>query len=378
MVVGNYYKCVNCDHQYRIRYNIGGNFPQSSSFYCKTCGISITYGYDGNRKLVLDNIEEVEESNTAQVINLHPELSIDESKESDPTYFPSIEFMIKQKGLEELKAFRHAQVSNVEFISKWDECKEDFRLLTEERWPLLEKKFGTDRTKIKRILLDKVISAAEVFLEGKWKSLIDGFRKELALAKAHPNYPQLKTFLEGYRDEFMFHKLYEIMNQYRSVESELLSTLLEQKRGNKPSGLSSSAKWEKIERIYGDFYEVYGDLAVIPTVINNLLSRNNYDQFATPGFTLKAYLETDKAKRCINFAGNANLAILGQFYDASLRNGTHHKTAKINKAKQKIVLKTGKGGKSEKVWSFVEYIEFCNEIFARCLTLLIIYDEVVV
>jgi hypothetical protein len=167
------------------------------------------------------------------------------------------------------------------------------------------------------------------------------------------------------------------MAQYRSVETELLSTLLEQKQGHKPKGLSSSAKWERMERIYGDLYEIYGELAIIPTVINNLLTRNNHELFATAGFTLAKYLETDKAGRCNNFIGNPNLKALGDFYDPSLRNGTHHKTAKINKAKQKIVLKIGKGGKSEKVWSFVEYTEHCNELYARCLVLLTIFYRII-
>lgn len=307
---------------------------------------------------------------------MHPALPIDESRRSDPKYFASLDFMAELKSTD-LPGFRKAQISNIEYINLWDDLAEDFRRLNEGRLELLRPKYEGDDANTQAHIIAEAIDIAGLFLEGKWTTMQQAAKGELNKAKQHPNFAALKSYLEGYKDEFLLRRAYELMRDYRSVETELLSTLLSQKQGKNLKGLSSSAKWEKIERVYGDFYEIYGELAVIPTVINNLLARNNYDQFATTGFTLPAYLETDKAGRMKNFANNPGLYPLGGYYEAWLRNGTHHKTAQINKAKQKIVVKIGKGGASDKVLSFIEYTAYCNELYTRCLIVLTLFHDIV-
>jgi len=145
MITGSYVKCSNCNHAYRIRYNVGNNFPQSASFFCKTCRLPITYGYDPDRKRVFENIEIVDETPSAQIINLHPELTIEEDKESDPTYFPSVEFMARNMVAgKDMLNLREVQANNVAYIHEWDGISEDYRLLEEEIWPMLKKSYGDD------------------------------------------------------------------------------------------------------------------------------------------------------------------------------------------------------------------------------------------
>jgi hypothetical protein len=242
---------------------------------------------------------------------------------------------------------------------------------------LLRQKYGENDKKMQADILSEAVHIAGLFLEGRWSTLLRKALAELDKVKSHKGFPQLQIYLQGNKDYFLLHRMYELMSLYRSVESEFLSTLLSQKQGKSLNGLSSSAKWDKIERIYGDLYEIYGELAIIPTVINNLLMRSSHEQFATAGFTLAEYMETDKAGRMKNFINNLEFKPLSEFYEPWLRNGTHHKTAQINKAKQKIVVKIGKGGKSDKVLSFVQYIEYCNELYARCLILLVLLQKIV-
>ena len=91
------------------------------------------------------------------------------------------------------------------------------------------------------------------------------------------------------------------MTKYRDVEAELLPTLLHQKCGFLPEGLSSTVSWKKVQMLYGDFFEIYGDLLLIPTVLNNLLTRSDFEKFHSPDFTLNKYIDSDKAKRADNF-----------------------------------------------------------------------------
>jgi hypothetical protein len=375
MIVSKNVRCNNCDREYRLRYSVGNNFPQSATFYCKKCGISLAFGISNGSEPISQGLTILKGYFEAEVINLHPEIPMDADKESDQFYFPNIEFMRDDMAKDNFVGFRRAQVSNVLHYQKWKGIADDFRLLVEERWDILIDKYKLTQTEIEKKIIDEVFKTCEIFLEGRWESIYDEVIKALDTAKNSPDFPQLLVFWEQYRQEFLSHKLYELMRQYHDVSDYLLPTLLSQKLGYKPEGLSSSIKWEKIEKIYGDFYEVYGDLLIIPACINNLLVRNNHELFQTPNFTIHDFIETDKAGRCNNFIGNAQLTPLGDFYSASLRNGTHHKTARINKGKQKIILKTGKGGKNEEVWSFVSYSEYCNEIYARCLILFLVFRK---
>lgn len=382
MIRGAYVACTECQHQYRIRYNVGNKFPQSASFHCIDCGELLVVGYDAKREFYLKNIVEVEPDDTATVRNLHPELVIDPALLSDPTYFPSIEFMVeslkKDGGLSTgLKKFRANQFSAEYHQNQWDKIVTDYRYLKEGRWNLLEKKFGRDQNKVRKKILKDVIKTGKFFLIGKWSDQYRDVFSELQKAKKHPEYNNLKSYLLAYSNDFLLDKMFTVMQEYRKVESTFLPTLLSLKQGIKPSGLSSSVNWDEIEMTYGNFYEILGDLLVIPTVINNLLMRNNFSVFATPGFNLNQYVATDKSGRCNNFLNNPKLSILNEFYDSNLRNGTHHKTAKIDKESQTIIIKTGRGGNTSRNFSFVEYSEYCNEVYAHCLILLNLYYYII-
>ena len=174
--------------------------------------------------------------------------------------------------------------------------------------------------------------------------------------------------------------LCDTLLEYFEAREELLITLLAQKCNKPTIGLSSNISWKKIEMIYGNFYEVYGNLLHIPTALNNLKERNDYKSFNSQGFTFSNYLTIDKAGKTANFLNNPNLKDLGDYYYPAYRNGTHHRSSKIDKDNQKIILITGKSSSTTTVVNFTEYIESCNEIYARILILLklsmhIIYEN---
>lgn len=372
MIIGDCVKCKTCNCEYRIRFNVGTKFPQSVMFHCKTCGEKLTYGYEKDRKKILKNITVITENFELPVINLHPELPVDPKLKSDPYYFPSLDFMLEQmkKGDSGFVEMRIAQASIKRYIEHWDEIQQDFRYLKEGRWIMLEPKYGKNKLKTEKEILKKVMRSGRYFLDGKWwNDLYRGVLSEMEKVKRNARFNELKSFLTSYKDDLLLHKMYSVMKKYRDVEVELLPTLLNQKCGLDQSGHSSSPNWETIEKIYGNLFELYGDLLLIPTVINNLSTRNDFQKFASEGFTIEKYVDTDKAGRTKNFADNPNLKTLGDFYDSGIRNSTHHESSTYEIQDQNIVMKTGKGGKVGKVMPLLDYLIHCNEIYARCLVL---------
>ena len=380
MVIGDSIKCTNCNHEYRIRYNVGNKFPQTAMFHCKTCGENLSYGFGKDRLKILSNISIIKENLNLPVINLHPELPIDPQFESDPKYFPSLDFVNKQmkKGMSGFVEMRAAQASLGKYIEHWDNIQQDFRYLNEQRWPMLERRYGKNNEKTERRILKDVLDTARFYLEGKmWNDLYRNTLFELEKVKRHSEFNKLKAFLSQYKNDLLLQKMYSLMKKYRDVETELLPTLLSQKCNLEQSGLSSSPNWDRIGKIYGDFYELYGDLLIIPTTINNLNVRNDINKFDTEGFTISKYEDTDKAGRSKNLMNNNRLKALGDYYDASIRNSTHHEASYYEIEDQNIVLRTGKGGKIEKRIPLLFYLIHCNEIYARCLILFNIMYKIV-
>jgi len=367
-------KCVQCEHcqeKYRLRYNLGNKYPQSATFPCHTCGEDLTFGI-GTDKGIFKNIREIPFKMNLKIVNLHPELTLDAALKDDPLYFPSIDFMVRQRenGKGGFAEFQAAQQSCILYQQKWDAIQKDFRYLIEKRWKLLEEKYGTDQKVIEHKILMEVFDAADRFLQGKWAEFSDHVLDVVGDAYKHPSYINLRNYLLEFKEDFLMNKLYEVMKSYREVENVLLPTLLHQKCGFVPEGYSSAVNWEKLKMVYGDFFEIHGDLLLIPTSLNNLLTRNDINKFNTDGFNLNKYIDIDKSGKADNFKANSKLVGLGDFYDSGIRNGTHHKASTFDKDTQTITFKTGKGGRGRKQMSLVSYIEHCNELYARILSVI--------
>lgn len=361
-------QCEHCDEKYRLRFNVGNKYRQSATFPCHTCGEDLTFGIDKHEGL-LKNIREIAFSLDLKIVNLHPELTLDSALAGDSHYFPSLDFMVRHEleGEDGILGFRAAQHSCIEYQQKWDAIQKDFRYLTEKRWKLLEDNYGTDQNKTEHKILMAVFDTVDRFLQGKWASFSDDFLDVVGAAYQHPDYAGLRTYLLDFKEDFLMNKLYEVMKSYREVEDALLPTLLHQKCGFTPEGYSSTVNWEKLKMVYGDFFEIYGDLLLVPTAVNNLLTRSDFNKFNSDNFNLNKYIDSDKAGRTENFKTNGKLAALRDFYDSGIRNGTHHQASTFDKDTQTITFKTGKGGRGRKNMPLVSYIEHCNELYARIL-----------
>lgn len=371
MTIRGYYKCTSCPKKYMVRYGMGDQFPQKVSFFCKDCGEKLVVGYDKERKLILENLEAIPEDKDAETMTLHAELPVDSSSVSDPYYFATLEFMMKQqrKGDDNYEEMRNAQKSVIAFNEGWDNIEKDLRFVKEKRFALLEDKYGKNHDNIRKKVVKGTLLISRHFIVGGWDKIFNEAYSELEKSRHQANFPAFKSYIEGNIENYV-DDLYNVMNEYSKVRTEMLITLNAQKCQHEIKGNSSTVDWEKIEMIYGNFYEIYGDLLAIITGVNNLNSRGSYDQFNTVGFSFQNYLDSDKAGRCNNFLTNIKLNDLSAFYDASIRNGTHHKNSKIDKDNHEIILGVGKGGRTERRMGFIEYIASCNELYGRILVLL--------
>lgn len=378
MTFRDFCSCNICEKHYRIRYGVSDQFPQKASFFCTKCGEKLTYGFDKDRILKLENISKIDEDLTADIMNLHPELLMDETSKKDPYHFATLDFMTKQSktGDKSFKIMRKMQFSIIAYNKGWDLIANDFRFVKEKRFDLVDKKFGNKENLIIKKVVKKVLEISKNFLEGPWINHYAEAVSELEKARHLSGFNDFKIFLSNNLNDYV-DCLFDIMTDYSKVRTEMLVTLATQKCGHPILGTSSTVDWEKLEKVYGDLYERYGDLLMVLTGINNLNSRGSFEQFNTSGFTFQNYLDSDKANRCKNFEINPKLMVYREFYEASIRNGTHHKNSKIDKEKQEIVLGVGKGGKTEKRMSFVEYISYCNELHAKSLIMLNLIFKVV-
>lgn len=376
MFIRKFKACTSCDKGYFIRYGTSDQFPQKASFYCKNCGQKLSFGFDNNKKVIIENLKDIPEDESLEVIILHPELIIDPDRISDRYYFPTTEFIAKQAKKGNLEELRNSQASIITYNTLWDKIEKDLRLLSEDRYSLIDKKYGNENSVIEKRISNQISFISQHFISGKWKKILDDAITQLKLAKSKPKFVEFKNYLKNeFKDHI--HTVYYVMNEYSKLRTEMLITLHSQKCEVPIEGISSSVEWDKIEMLYGNFYEKYGKLVSIITGISNLIERGEFNKFGKSGFTFDKYLETDKSGRCNNFIHNPKLKGFEDFYESNIRNGTHHKNTKIDKEKQEIILGVGKGGGNERKMSFVKYISYCNEIYARMLITFILYNKIV-
>lgn len=373
MIIGDYARCTtdNCSQEYRIRLHFGNSYPQIGIFKCKICGVDLKYGRDKDRNVVFEGLEIISESSSPIIQNIHSELPIDTIKVNDPFYFPSLDFLMQVNLSDKLEysKFRNEQKRMANLKGDLDKIILDLKFLKEERWLMLEKKYGKNHIKIEKSVLKNVMAIGRTFISGKWWEYYRKGLSTVELAKRHTNFSALKQFLSHEKKQLLIEKLLTILQIYNVHYNELLPTLISQKLSIPVTGSSSVENWENMQFIYGSFYEILGDLMLIPTCVNNLLTRGDFNQFNTIGFNIQNYITSDKANRSKNFSVNTSLSWISDFYEPDVRNATYHKNSRTTNNDQQIELKVGKGGSRLKTISLIEYIEHCNELFARCVIL---------
>ncbi|VXA91410.1 conserved hypothetical protein [Flavobacterium sp. 9AF] len=369
-----YIQCEDCNEQYMVRYGLGNKFPQEASFQCQNCTKQITVGYfEYGSDLTCKGARSIDEAQLKKdkeptVQNLHPELPIDKSSASDPTHFQvlyDIDKILKNSNEHE---FRLAQAQLVEFENSWKELEPSFRILVN----VSEEKLKDVFNKEPKEFYSEFYEWAMLFLSGKWGEKSQNF---IDYAQLHLSAHLIEYVKQNKTN--LLHKIFDICTTYMNGYSDFQRTILLQKLDSKHNNdVNTNVNWNNISKVYGDLYELVGDLFLIPTMLNNLEQGRNFDGFNSVGFTLDKYLASDKANRAVNFETNSESSFLKNYFFAWLRNGTHHKNCKLVNGGEEIELGTGKGGKNIKNIPLVEYLESCNNLFASGLTISLVIIKI--
>lgn len=368
MVTSFYAECNDCKSQYRIRYGFGNSYPQSASFACSECSNQIEVMYEefrGARHLKGAKVADHDGLNTSiPVVNLHPEIPISKGDEHNPIHFASLDFFSRwdtgKKDVEDLIELRQYQHNWTLFYRNWEPIKTSLRILTSRGEAQL--KNITSKT-LKEFTAD-FKGWASLFIQGEFQLKDIALQEEIERidVSAIRNYAKNRPRL--------LKSVYQFCTLYMSKSQQFQSAYLDQIYGLPVENTAiPNVNWSDIESVYGDLYEILGDMFVIPTMMNNVKDGRAFDGFKTADFTLDKYLQTDKANRALNFSANGNLCFLQESYHSWLRNGTHHKNSSIDNQTREISLGTGKGGATERKIMLLDYIKTTNDLFVCGLVL---------
>lgn len=353
-------ECNDCSKQYRVRYGLGNNYPQKASFNCKNCSKFIELGYKEYGNGFINgaeflNDEKLVKDDSLTVQNLHPEIPTNKEDENDPYVFQTMDFFDKlNKNKVNLSDFKDEQYVVHLFFDSWQIIEKQLRVISTK-----------DELKLKQICN---ISFEEFSINfDEWSSLYLKGNQLKNLEKVKTEFDSIdnKEIINYTKKEKQFlKKIYSLCQVYMNCRDQLQSTIFDLKYSlDIDSNSIVNVNWEEINKVYGDLYEIVGDLFIFPTMINNVKDGRRFDEFSSDGFNLKKYLETDKANRGKNFENNNNLSYLIASYHSWLRNGTHHNNSTLDTENNEIELGIGKGGGIAKKIKLIEYVNNCNELF---------------
>lgn len=353
-------ECDDCSKKYRVRYGLGNNYPQKASFNCKDCSKLIELGYKeygegfiiggkilNDEKLVIDD--------TLTVQNLHPEISTNKENENDPYLFQTMELFGKlNQSKVDINEFKEEQYVIHIFFTSWDLIEKQLRIISTK-----------GESKLKEICNVNFKEFSINF--DKWSNLyLKGYQLN-NLVKVEEEFNTINNLeiINYVKEEKQFlKKIYNLCQTFMNCRDQLQSAIFNLKYNIEIENESIvNVNWDEISKVYGDLYEIIGDLFIFPTMINNVREQRKFNEFSSQGFDLKKYLETDKANRGKNFENNSKLSYLVICYHSWLRNGTHHNNSTLDVENNEIELGIGKGGGTAKKIKLVEYVKCCNELF---------------
>jgi len=350
---------------------LGNNFPQKSSFTCKTCEQKIVIGIKKQNEDIFfegctyrpDRTPDDINDSCIIIQNLHPELPIDSKYEHDPFYFASTQELIKLVPSGTSYQPQTEVVPWDGFREKWPIIEQELRVLSKRGEDALKSINGTSAIEFSMKLVDWI----EIYISGIWH---DQHLPIIELVKTHLKSEHLVDVSKYFKNDEQkwLTAIFDFISTYMRFSGEFEGPILFQKFAvSLDDSHKVCADWDEIRSVYGDLYEIYGDLLVFPTILNNLESGRKFNEFIDAKFTLEKYLEIDKATRIKNLLLNNKFEIICSSYLPWLRNGTHHRKCKFYPFTNTIELGSGKGGLSVKRLSLTDYVKFTNNLFASGL-----------
>lgn len=363
-----------------VRIGVGHNNFQQHSFPCAECheileiGLKVDYINTSSEASAIANCHK---SNTPEgtIINLHPDFLIPEESQNEDNFFISIheaqrlisevpgyqEQLLKSKGIQYPSDGTPPGIGH-----EWEFTKRVWSLFIKNETELCREyiirehanyRFNQELTPIAIIR-----EFCRRLIRSHGKHVLGALSLEWAKAKK-----SAPSEAERFRTYFNTEHLSEfneggliIFSEYMKWYSEFSQVLIYQHFNLEiPSNfIPSSTAFNDIKMFYGNGYEYITSYLVVPTCINNIIERQEYDKFAT--WSLSNYLKSEKAGRHTAFKNNKNLIILSQCLNNQIRNSSHHGGMTFNSQTNTIKYKTKSAG--QQYIKYINYLNLCNSL----------------
>lgn len=391
MVVRHLIKCLTCNCPITLRIWVGHNPYQEHSFNCPNCMEEIAVGMEVNEQefttkvLCVENSEDGAEEGI--IINQSPHFIIPEDKLNEDQSFPWMgEAKRLQEGLELPEVKEGAGPTGIDaYISLggvnnitelWKTIKRGWNLAQNNRRELSSEVLSNYKPRgysgdpeIEPILFD----FCHRLLVPRKIRMFDQVAEEIGQLQKNNSEELLefrRYFVENnYVDHLDRH--FTIFSEYFKNYSEFDQTILYTKNDAEvPDGsVATSHAFKNTKMYYGNSFENYTSNISTLACINNLISGRKYDEFQT--MDLAKYLTINKARRAEPFSDQEVFTEFSNCLDSTLRNATHHQSAKLVNHGRTVEYRSGGIGAIRRI-SYSQYLDKCNQIMLASSALLMV------
>jgi hypothetical protein len=369
---------------------MGSENSQRHRFCCLGCSEEIEVGLDidrqklGWRVVLGHNAVQIEQDDTASIVNLHASFVFPLEMRGDALAFPSLEFgpailtaRMKAREAAGLPADPGPLTMDAalrpRFAGEWQALRMAWSLTRNGQSTLAATKieeasrslYPSDPPTLLNDWIFRFISQLVLpAVNRQFRNLADAMRP----AVQSPGFADFARYYNQQMSEERGTRYFEIMRSYLASYDEFaqVQDLITSGLPIREDYYASSSDFDKTRMFYGDAFETFASQVDLLAFLNNLSAGRPFDTFAT--MSIDDYRLLDRGSRFRPFSSNAGFAGVCQEADNQVRNASHHGGFVFNRAQQEIVYRHGKGGTGpKKRMTYTQYLVRCVTIFMQTM-----------
>lgn len=381
MVIRENYRCETCNKKYTFRVSIGHLHEHYFTICCIECGLPITIKLILDMENVLAWTEPIENcinsTSEGQIVNINPGFLIPKKYLFSDHYFQHKDLITIGNKCDEfiskycphnLKDFYASFSYGRDLVKDYYNRKKIYHLVKNGR-----KDLAIDlQKKINLIFNHKFSQLPEInnLIDISLALLMPEYYNRFLLLKRFYRYifkkyksKDAKKYLRKKSDDH-FYKFLLALDSFFMAYHELNKVSIYVRSGESipEETTSASTNFDQIKKLYGDGFEIIMDLAVTPSILNNLYMGRYFNKFET--MDLDKYLTIDKAGKMNPFKNNPKLSFLLDNVNSQIRNASHHNniSMEFGPTREKIVYKSGRPPRTF-IIDYAKYLELCVKIY---------------
>lgn len=382
--IRSYAVCETCKKTYTLRISVGHSEEQYHEFACVECNSLIKLKMLVNFKEVSAKIEHLENCSLGDseglIVNLSSEMPVGKDELHQDSIFPwmsQVEKFIapidsdeKPDSTVKFKDFRAEMGGAPDLPKDWKDVKAAWTLINSNRYDLAH---GPIESYLVRHPMVDASLHAVIF------DFLDCFCGEKRFRKFNQVGEWMRDNLVGCNNFEKFCKHYKkrwfrgeleatmlLLDDYFKYYSDFNQTYLYaiNEVPLEENAKVSSTNFLSTRMFYGNAFERYAESVKVLACFNNISQRRDFDKFQS--MSLAKYLQLNKSSRFKCFSGNKTLVMMTTEIVSTLRNATHHSSAKYDSSNQTITYQSGGTG-AVRSMSYAEYLLHCNHVaMAAC------------